>query len=39
MNLIEDLGQWKHVVEGGQINSEDYIAARLLYTIHQGEGP
>jgi hypothetical protein len=27
------------VVEGGQINSEDYVAAHLLYAIYQGEGP
>lgn len=26
-------------VEGGQINSEDNMAAHLLYAIHQGEIP
>lgn len=32
-------GEWGQVIEGGQINGEDYVVAHLLYAIHQGEGP
>ena len=33
------LGEWGQVVDGDQVNSEAYLAAQLLYAIHQGEGP
>ncbi|CZR65638.1 uncharacterized protein PAC_15538 [Phialocephala subalpina] len=35
----QGLGEWGQIIQGGQINSEENMAAHLLYAIHQGEGP